>query len=61
MKSVLASQDTHQDSDDSEFGTVQRESTLSTVIYNVCIKFLRFVIGGGVTPVLDMGQDQWQD
>ena len=43
IESVLTSQDTQQDSDDSGFGTVQRGSTLSTVTSYVYINFIRFI------------------
>ena len=37
IESVLASQETQQDSDDSGFGTVQRGSTLSTVGISISV------------------------
>ena len=51
MESVLASQDTQQDSDDSGFGTVLRGSTLSTVTHYVYIKFLRLVMANATDGV----------
>ena len=54
IESVLGSQETQQDSDDSGFGTVQRGSTLSTVTSYVYINFIRFIYIRAKTTSLQM-------